>query len=68
MKKSFLSFPCLLFFVFTTSIAIAGQIPGQLAQDFKAGSAPSPEEIAALEKEVAAKPEDLRLVRKLGKG
>lgn len=46
----------------------SAQIPNQLSQDFVAGSAPSPEEIAKVENEVAAKPNDLRLVRKLGKG
>jgi len=44
-----------------------GQIPNQLAQDFVAGSAPSPEQVAQFEKDAAAKPDDLRLVRKLGK-
>lgn len=43
------------------------QIPNQLAQDFVAGSAPSPEQVAQFEKDAAAKPDDLRLVRKLGK-
>jgi len=47
--------------------AYAGQIPGQLAQDFVAGRVPSPDEIAKLESDVAAHPDDLRLVRKLGK-
>ncbi|HRJ88660.1 MAG TPA: hypothetical protein PLN05_01050 [Pyrinomonadaceae bacterium] len=50
------------------SILANGQIPGQLAQDFVAGSVPSPEDIAKLEKEVGAKPDDLHLTRKLGKG
>lgn len=44
-----------------------GQIPGQLAQDFVAGSVPSPEDVAKFEKEAAAKPDDLHLTRKLGK-
>lgn len=48
----------------TTSI---GQIPNQLAQDFPAGNAPSPEQVAQFEKDAAASPNDLRLVRKLGK-
>ncbi|MFZ1699734.1 MAG: hypothetical protein WBO10_01490 [Pyrinomonadaceae bacterium] len=68
MNRRSLSIFCLLFSVWAASLSISGQIPGQLAQDFTAGSAPSPEEIAALEKEVSAKPDDLRLVRKLGKG
>ncbi|HVF92557.1 MAG TPA: tetratricopeptide repeat protein [Blastocatellia bacterium] len=44
------------------------QIKGQFAEDFVAGRVPGDEEIAALEKEVAAHPDDFRLVRKLGKG
>lgn len=44
-----------------------GQIPGQLAQDFPAGNAPSPEQVAQFEKDAAAKPDDLRTIRKLGK-
>lgn len=51
--------------VFAT--AGVGQIPNQLAQDFVAGSAPSPEQVAQFEKDAAAKPDDLRTVRKLGK-
>lgn len=46
----------------------SSQIPGQFAQDFVAGRVPSEEEIARLEQEVAAHPDDFRLVRKLGKG
>jgi len=49
------------------SITVFGQIPNQLAQDFVAGSAPSPEQVAQFEKDAAANPDDLRLVRKLGK-
>lgn len=48
-------------------IPALSQIPNQLAQDFVAGSAPSPEEVAQFEKDAAANPNDLRLVRKLGK-
>lgn len=44
-----------------------GQIPGQLARDFPAGNAPSPEQVAQFEKDAAASPNDLRVVRKLGK-
>lgn len=44
-----------------------GQIPNQLSQDFVAGSAPSPAEVAQFERDAAAKPDDLRTVRKLGK-
>lgn len=43
------------------------QIPNQLAQDFVAGRAPFPAEVAQFEKDAAANPNDLRLVRKLGK-
>ncbi len=43
------------------------QIPGQFAQDFVAGRVPSTEEIAKLEADVAAHPDDLRLTRKLAK-
>jgi tetratricopeptide (TPR) repeat protein len=48
-------------------VSALGQIPGQLAQDFPAGNAPSPEMVAQYEKDAAASPNDLRLVRKLGK-
>jgi tetratricopeptide (TPR) repeat protein len=43
-------------------------IPGQLAQDFVAGRPPREEEILAAEKDVAADPSNLALVRRLGKG
>lgn len=46
----------------------SAQIPGQLAQDFVAGTVPGPDEIAKLEREVAARPDDLHLTRKLAKG
>ena len=52
---------------FLGNIALS-QIPGQFAADYAAGNAPSAEEIAKVEKEVAAKPDDYQLVRKLGKG
>lgn len=48
--------------------AASAQIPGQFAQDFVAGRVPAEEEIAKLEKDVAAHPGDFQLVRKLGKG
>jgi tetratricopeptide (TPR) repeat protein len=48
--------------------AAAAQIPGQVTVDYPAGEAPSAEEVAKVEKEVAAKPDDYELVRKLGKG
>ncbi len=54
-------------FLFVFAATAIGQIPGQLAQDFPAGNAPSPEMVAQYEKEAAANPNDLRLVRKLGK-
>ncbi len=44
------------------------QRPGQLTTDYAAGDAPSVEEVARVEAEVAAKPDDYELVRKLGKG
>ena len=56
-----------LAFVLFTGLASA-QLPGQLTSDYRAGEAPSAEEVAAVEKEVAAKPDDWLLVRKLGKG
>ncbi len=57
-----------LFLLFAICAApVVAQIPNQLAQDFVAGSAPSPEQVAQFEKDAAAKPDDLRLVRKLGK-
>jgi uncharacterized protein HemY len=49
------------------SLATIAQIPNQLASDFVAGKVPGPEEVATFEKEAAAKPDDLRLTRKLGK-
>jgi tetratricopeptide (TPR) repeat protein len=57
------SFCALLFF----AAAAFGQIPNQLAQDFKAGEPPSLEDVAQYEKDAAASPNDLRAVRKLGK-
>ena len=53
--------------VFVLAAAAFGQIPNQLAQDFVAGSAPPPEDVAKFEKDAAGKPNDLRIVRKLGK-
>lgn len=53
--------------ILVCAAAAVGQIPNQLAQDFVAGSAPSPEQVAQFEKDAAANPNDLRLVRKLGK-
>lgn len=52
---------------FFTGVANA-QLPGQLTSDYRAGEAPSAEDVARVEKEVAAKPDDWLLVRKLGKG
>lgn len=53
--------------VFVLGLGVFGQIPNQLAQDFVAGDAPPPEDVAKFEKDVAANPTDLRLTRKLGK-
>lgn len=50
------------------SAAPKKRIPGQFAQDFVAGNVPSLEEVAAVEKEIAADPNNFELVRKLGKG
>ena len=50
------------------AVTVPAQRPGQFTVDYAAGEAPSIEEIAAVEKEVAAKPDDHVLVRKLGKG
>lgn len=61
------SFFAALAIAFLGNIALS-QIPGQFAADYAAGNAPSAEEIAKVEKEVAAKPDDYQLVRKLGKG
>lgn len=52
----------------TSTIKTKKPIPGQFAQDFVAGRVPAQEEIAAVEKEVAANPNDADLARKLGKG
>ncbi len=64
--RSVREIPFLVFFL-AASINSFGQIPNQLAQDFVAGSAPSPAEVAQFEKDAVANPNDLRLVRKLGK-
>lgn len=53
--------------LFAAVFSLHAQIPNQLAQDFVAGKAPSPEEVAKFEKDVAANPSDARLTRKLGK-
>jgi tetratricopeptide (TPR) repeat protein len=42
-------------------------IPGQLAQDFVAGRVPRASEVEAAEADAAAKPNDLAVVRRLGK-
>lgn len=63
-RKSIYSLAVLLLL---TGSALA-QIKGQLAGDFVAGQVPSDQEIASLEKEVAANPDNFHLVRKLGKG
>lgn len=61
---------CLIAILILTSgiTTFAQKIPGQFAEDFVAGRVPDLEEIAKLEKEVAARPDDFQLVRKLGKG
>lgn len=68
-RKRFLTAPSVVALLLWASLiqpALA-QIPGQLAEDFVAGSVPSSAEIAKLEKEVSARPEDFRLTRKLAK-
>jgi tetratricopeptide (TPR) repeat protein len=55
----------LVFLIFLTNAI--GQIPNQLAQDFVAGSPPKQDEVTQLEKDVAAQPGEMKLVRKLGK-
>jgi tetratricopeptide (TPR) repeat protein len=48
-------------------VTTAQQFPNQQAQDFEAGRAPTAPEVAGFEKDLAAKPGDLHLTRKLGK-
>ena len=67
MKRRHNLFISVLAFVLFTGFA-SGQLPGQLTSDYPAGQAPSAEEVAKVEKDVAAKPDDWLLVRKLGKG
>lgn len=50
------------------AVAARPPIAGQFAQDFVAGKVPRDEEVAAAEKDVAADPNNLALVRRLGKG
>lgn len=66
-RKPYLAALMLFSLPFLAAFALA-QIRGQLAEDFVAGTVPSLEEIAKLEAEVAAKPDDFRLTRKLAKG
>ena len=47
---------------------VASKVLGGYENDFIPGRPPSKEEMAAIEKEVAANPEDFKLVRKLGIG
>ena len=62
--RVFLAVLCLAYF---TAVSFA-QRPGQFTVDYAAGEAPSVEEVTKVEAEVAAKPDDYELVRKLGKG
>lgn len=68
-RKVFRSTAILVVFVFSLCVSgpAVAQIPNQLAQDFVAGSAPKQEEVTQLEIDVAASPNDAKLVRKLGK-
>mgnify|MGYP000052917364 FL=1 len=71
LDRLFCSSSRLFFAVLCLSLLAAigsGQRPGQLTVDYAAGEAPSVEEVAKVEAEVAAKPDDYELVRKLGKG
>jgi len=60
--------PLAVFILLASAAITSAQIPGQFAQDFVAGRVPSEEEIAKLEQDVTAHPDDFRVVRKLGKG
>ena len=68
-RKLFVAAAIVLVFLLSASVsqALRAQIPNQLAQDFVAGEVPSSEAIKGFEKEVAAKPDDLRATRRLGK-
>ena len=66
--KNRLSIAALVIFVsLLLAGGIAAQIPNQLGQDFVAGVVPDDKQVAQFEKDAAAKPDDLRLTRKLGK-
>ena len=67
MNRSKSLFIGTLAILFLAAVSSA-QLPGQLTSDYVAGEAPSAEEVSRVEKEVAAKPDDWLLVRKLGKG
>ncbi len=67
-KRSFQAVLASSFFLTAIfAISITAQIPNQLSQDFPAGNAPTPEQVAQFGKDAAASPNDLRIVRKLGK-
>lgn len=67
MNRLLFSFFFAVILTFSCGSLAFGQIPNQLAQDFVAGDAPPPEDVAKFEKEVAANPTDAKLTRKLGK-
>ena len=60
------SFLVILGAIFFTAAVSAQQRPGQLTVDYAAGEAPSIEEVAKVEAEVAALPDDHDLARTLG--
>lgn len=67
MNRRFFALIISIVFALSFAVGAYAQIPNQLAQDFVAGDAPPPEDVAKFEKEVAANPTDARLTRKLGK-
>lgn len=67
MKVRFLIAALVIFGSVLLTGSTVAQIPNQLAQDFVAGVVPDDKQIAQFEKDAAAKPDDLRLTRKLGK-
>lgn len=76
MSRNKINFTFFLAFALFASLTVFAQesgapkkrISGQFAQDFVAGNVPSLEEIAVVEKEVAADPNNFENVRRLGKG
>lgn len=67
MKNRLSVAPLVIFGSLLLAGSLAAQVPNQLAEDFVAGVVPDDKQIAQFEKDAAAKPDDLRLTRKLGK-